>query len=117
MNINPGELNKRIKIVKCDHESRDTDGYPVFDYVTIRECWAKFTQQSGSETVKNGTEFSDAKCRFLVRYSKTEIDTSMNIQYNGKLYDIKYINGYGDAYEYQEIWAELHNRTGERVNG
>ena len=117
MNIKPGELDKKIKIVKCDHESRDSDGYPVYEYVTIRKCWARFTQQSGSETIKNGTEFTDAKCRFLVRYSRTEIDTSMCVQYNGKLYDIRYINGYGDSQEYQEIWTELHDRTGERVNG
>lgn len=112
MNIDPGELDKKIKIVRMDEADVDDDGFPIKKSKVIRTCYAKFTNQSGSEIAKLGTEFSEAKARFLVRYSKKELATDMEIHYNGDRYDIKYINPYGDSREYIEIWCQCKERVG-----
>ena len=106
MNINPGELNKKIQIIQKTDGGINPNGYPIEGEKIIRECWAKFSNISGTEIVKANSEFSSAKTRFLVRHSKASIDTDMIIRYAGKDYGIVYINTYGDGKEYMEIWAE-----------
>ena len=111
MNINPGELNKKIQIVRKNSNSRDADGYPMESIEVIRECYAKFTQQSGSEIQKNESEFANAKTRFLVRHSSIVINTDMHVLYSGRSYDIQYINTYGDNGEYTELWCQISERV------
>lgn len=111
MNINPGELNKKIQIVRKNSNSRDADGYPMEQIEVIRECYAKYTQQSGSEIQKNGSEFANAKTRFLVRHTSIAINTDMHVLYANHCYDIQYINTYGDSNEYTEIWCQLSERV------
>lgn len=107
MNINPGELNKRIQIIKKE-ETQNENGFPItVDKKIVRTCSAKYSNTSGTEIVKAGTEFSSVKMRFLVRYSSIQIDTDMFVRYAGKDYNIEYINPYGDGREYMEIWTSL----------
>lgn len=106
MNINPGKLDKKIQIIKIQ-EKQDKDGFPALSESVVRECFAKYSKTSGSEIIKSGTEFSDARARFLVRHSPIEIDTDMFVRYAGKDYNIEYINTYGDSREYTEIWTTL----------
>ena len=106
MNINPGELNKKIQIIQ-KKETQDEDGFSALTDVVVRTCWARYTNTSGSEIIKAGTEFSCAKTRFLVRYSPVSINEDMFVRYNGRDYNIEYINPYGDSREYIEIWTSL----------
>lgn len=107
MEVNPGELNKRIVIFQVVPDGEDDEGYPLgTEEKVIRKCWAKFSRTGGTEAVKSGSEMESLKCRFLVRYSKKEIDESMQIRYAGKIFNIKYVNDYGDSHEYIEIWCE-----------
>lgn len=111
MNINPGELNKKIQIIRKNSDSRDADGYPMESIEVIRECYAKFTQRSGSEVQKNESEFANAKTRFLVRHSSIVINTDMCVLYANRYYDIQYVNTYGDSNEYTEIWCQISERV------
>lgn len=107
MYVNPGELNKKISIVMYDNSSVNENGFPEQKEVIVRKCYAKVTNTSGSEILKANSEFSDAKKRFLIRYTETEINTDMFVRYRGKDHDIKYVNPYRDNKEYLEIWTEL----------
>jgi len=111
MNINPGDFNRKIKIVKLP-DSRDSEGYPNQNDVTVLETWAKFSRMSGTEIYKAGTDFSNVKARFLIRHTSTAINTKMKILYAGQLYGIQYINDYGDNKEYTEIIAEYLETAG-----
>lgn len=106
MNVNPGELNKKIQIIQ-KAEQEDDDGFSALSDKVIRTCWARYSNTSGSEIIKAGTEFASAKARFLVRYSPISINEDMFVRYKGKDYNIEYINPYGDNKEYMEIWASL----------
>lgn len=106
MNVNPGELDKKIQIIRKKEEI-DENGFPVLTERVVRSCFARYTVTSGNEIIKAGTEFSKAKARFLVRYSPIQVDTDMIVRYAGRDYNIEYINPYGDSREYMEIWASL----------
>lgn len=107
MRVNPGELDKRIRIIQRKAEGQDSAGFDVEEVETvIRECWAKVTNTSGKELMEGGKEFSEAKKRFLVRYTQVPISTDMILQYRGHEYDIQYINTYNDDKDYLEIWTE-----------
>ena len=114
LNINPGELNKRITIWRpfSGEFETDKDGFKIENDKKIRSCWARYTQQSGNEVLAAGSTFSETKARFLVRYSKTHpIDEDMYIMYAGRRYEIEYINQYGDSREYLEIWCNRRERV------
>jgi SPP1 family predicted phage head-tail adaptor len=112
MYVNPGELNKKIQIIKKVSPGINENGFPLpAKEEIVRKCWAKVSNTSGSEIVKANSEFSEAKKRFLIRYSGKPVDTDMILRYAGKDYDIKYINTYGDEKEFMEIWTSISERV------
>ena len=108
MQVNPGELNKKIQIILRTSGGQDDDGFDTSETETvIRKCRAQVRNISGKELIAGGRELTEAKKRFLVRYTKTKITTQMIIQYAGDEYDIQYANLWQENKDYIEIWAEL----------
>ena len=106
MNVNPGELTKRIDILTLV-SGRDADGFPIQTELIKHSCWAKKSQTSGTELLKAGTDFVDSKTRFLIRYTATVMTEGMFVKYKGKQYDIEYVHEYEDSHEYIEIFCSL----------
>ena len=102
MVVDPGSLDKRIQIVKIKRET-DSKGFWQETEESIRKCYAKVSNSTGTELTKANADFSEVKVRFLVRYTKTKIDTSMSVKFANDIYDIKYINDYDYSHEYVEI--------------
>lgn len=106
MNVNPGELNKKIAVVlfekKSDESGFTTEKIPK----TICTPWAKVTRMSIKEILVQGREINVARCRFLIRFPKREISREMSVLYKGVYYHIEYVNNYGDSNEYLEIMAD-----------
>lgn len=103
MQINPGELNKKITIYSRAVDI-DSDGFPTTTETPALTCWAKVTRTSGTEIIKANADFSNVKIRFLIRCPKVEITRKMIVRY-GVDYEIEYVNDYGDSHEYVEIIA------------
>ena len=93
--IDPGELNKRITILRITGQ-KDAAGYLVGgpQLVPVRECWAKFTRTSGTEKEKHNADLTEIRVRFLIRTPP---------KYRGDLYEIEYVNDYGDEGQYTEL--------------
>lgn len=106
MNINPGELNKRIQFINTTI-SQDADGFSVPSSNMFYSCNAKVTNTSGTELIKANAEFSESKKRFLIRFTEKGLSNDMKILYRGKNYEILYMNDYEDAHEYIEIFTKL----------
>lgn len=107
MNVNPGELDKKIQIIEVVTE-KDSDGFAAKKTEkVVRKTWAKVTRVSASEIMRAEREINLTRNRFLVRYSPTEITRSMFVLYAGMYYQIEYVNNYGDSNEYIEIMATL----------
>lgn len=104
--IDPGELNKRITIYRITGQ-KDAAGYlsggPLL--VKVRDCWAKFTRESGTEKQKNNADFSEVRVRFLIRTppAETVIDRKMIVSYREDIYQIEYVNDYDDEGQYTEL--------------
>lgn len=111
MQVNAGELNKRIEIIKRT-SAKDADGYDTITEKTVRRCWAKFTQKSGTELQKENADFGEESVRFLIRYTRTKITRKMFVRYAGGVYEIEYVNDYGDSHEYIELWCKWLSRGG-----
>lgn len=111
MQVDPGKLDKKIKIILRTSGGQDDAGFDVDEpnEVVIRECYAQVTNTSGKELIEGGRELSEAKKRFLVRYTKKKITTQMIIKYAGDEYDIQYVNRWQEHNDYIEIWAELRS--------
>ena len=105
MQVNPGELNKKINIYSKT-TTMDTEGYPVETPILFHSCWAKFSRTSGTEITKANADMAEVKVRFLIRYKK-EINRKMTVEYNGEEYEIVFINDYEDNHAYIEIWCSL----------
>lgn len=103
MNINAGELNKRIHIIQIVDTEQDADGYPINVERIVRTCWAKFSRISGTEVFKANADYSEVKVRFLIRSGSRAIDRKMLVRYNEEDYDILYVNDYDDAGKYTEL--------------
>lgn len=115
MNVDAGALDKLIEIVEF------TPTYDGANYETghaerlVRRCWAQFSRQSGTESLRAGADLSLVKARFLVR-AGADITRLMNIRYNGELYNILYVNQYADRGGYTEIITELKALGGKKYD-
>lgn len=111
MYVNPGELNKKVQIISVQSDGVNANGIQQKTEREVRACFARVSNTSGTEIIKANSEFFQAKKRFLVRYTDTEINTDMIVRYKGRDYDIEYVNSYGDNKEYLEIWTSLEGRV------
>ena len=112
MHIDAGKLSKRIQFLRKTTKT-DVDGYDVpGEPELVRETWAQYSQTSGTELIRAGAEFGEAKVRFLTRYYPDILDRRLLIRYQGRKYSIVYINTYGDEEKYTEYWCERYTQEG-----
>lgn len=100
MDVNAGTLNKRIEIYRGKYFT------PPEKEELVHSCWARFSQTSGTELVKNNADWGEVKVRFLIRHTKKALDRKMFVRYCDADYHIEYINTYGDNRQYIEIWCK-----------
>lgn len=112
MHVDAGKLSKRVQFLRRP-AARDKDGYtsPAVP-VLVRETWAQYSQTSGTELIRAGAEFGEAKVRFLTRYYPDILDRRLLICYRGRKYSIVYVNTYGDEGKYTEYWCERYTQEG-----
>ena len=90
--INAGKYNHRIQIVR-PKAGHDAEGFPTPIDEPVLEAWASVRTTSGYTLVKSGTDFEAATTNFTIRYpSKTKIDRDMVVLFDGRRYEIKYLN-------------------------
>lgn len=105
--INPGEFKHKITIQEYV-DTVDVDNIPIQTWTDVLVTKAKVTNVRGDEYLKAiGTGVSIDKT-FYIRYSKSvEITTDSQILYNGKVYNVVYVNNVMDLNKYIEIKAEF----------
>ena len=106
MQFNTGKLNKKIDIVQFTL-TKDSDGFETKVETTILSTWAQVTNISGTELLRQNSDFSEISTRFLIRTPKVNITKDMIIKFGGKSYEIKYINDYSYDRKYTEIMTKL----------
>lgn len=111
LNVDAGALDKRIEIIQRV-QTHDAARYATTEDTLIHRCWAQFTRQSGTESLREGADLSTVKVRFLIRTPPVKISRLHLIRYNGDTYNITYVNQYGDRGGFTELLAELRELGG-----
>ncbi|MDF2803061.1 MAG: putative phage head-tail adaptor family [Anaerocolumna sp.] len=116
MDVNIGELNKRISIGSMVVTTNE-NAYEQKQWQDYLSCWSKVSNISGTELFKSGRDFSQTMTRFLIRYrSDKTIDDTMQIKFGKRIvdgqpkdvfYNIKYVNNYNFSNEFLEIIGEV----------
>lgn len=102
MNVNPGAFKKTITFYGMNGK-KNSNGYPEPPTLLFKTK-AAVNRMTGKEVATTGTVYSEVTTRFLIRYH-AGITTKQYIEYNSDIYDIKYMNDYGDNNKYIEIIA------------
>ena len=104
--INAGKYNHRIQIVK-PKVSHDAEGFPTTVDEPVLEAYASVKTTSGFTLIKSGTSFEAATTNFTIRYPlETRIDRDMVVLFDGRRYEIQYLNNVDYANVELEIQAK-----------
>lgn len=103
--INAGKYNHRIQIVK-PKVSHDAEGFPTTVDEPVLEAYASVRTTSGYTLIKSGTSFEAATTNFTIRYPlETRIDRDMVVLFDGRRYEIQYLNNIDYANVELEVQA------------
>jgi head-tail adaptor len=106
MQINPGNLNKKIQIIRYILV-KDSDGFEIKTEEILLDTRAQVSNKSGKNLMSENSDFSSTQTRFLIRTPKLAIDKDYLIKFRNETYDIVYINDYNFDGIYTEILGEL----------
>ena len=81
--------------------------FPVDTETVVLQPYAEVKTTKGYTIIINNSDFEKALTRFTIRYPQhTNIDREMLIKYNGKTYEIQYLNNVDEKNEELEIQAK-----------
>lgn len=104
--INAGKYSHRIKIVRLK-VGHDAEGFPTTVDEPVLEAYASVRTTSGYTLIKSGTSFETATTNFTIRYPlKTKIDRDMVVLFDGRRYEIQYLNNVDYANVELEVQAK-----------
>ena len=104
--VNAGKYNHRIQIAK-PKVSHDAEGFPSTVDEPVLEAYASVRTTRGYTLIRNGTSFEAATTNFTIRYPlETRIDRDMVVLFDGRRYEIQYLNNVDYANVELEIQAK-----------
>ena len=103
--INAGKYNKKISIYKTT-VVKDSAGFQSKQRVLVLQPYAHVKTTKGMTLIKNNTDFEKAFTNFTIRFPVTPINRDMEIEFNGKIYEIQYLNNVDEMNVELEIQAK-----------
>lgn len=95
MEIDIGELNKKIEILKYN-DTKDEIGQNVRKGYIEKKVWAKARMTGAAENIKNLKNEAESSMEFTIRYRKG-IRKDMKIRYRGEIYNIESVENVEEA--------------------
>lgn len=95
MEIDIGELNKKIEILKYN-DAKDEIGQNVRKGYIEKKVWAKARMTGAAENIKNLKNEAESSMEFTIRYRKG-IRKDMKIRYRGEIYNIESVENVEEA--------------------
>ena len=103
--INAGKYNRKIDIYKIV-VTKDSSGFQSKNRTLILSPYASVKTTRGMTIIKNNSDFEKALTNFTIRYPITSIDRDCEIEFNGKVYTIEYLNNVNEENVELEIQAK-----------
>lgn len=94
--INAGKYNRKINIYQTT-VVKDAQGFQTKQRTLVLSPYASVKTTRGITLIKNNTDFEKAYTNFTIRFPVTKINRDMEIEFNGKLYTIEYLNNVDEA--------------------
>ena len=103
--VNAGAFNKKIDIYQTT-VVKDKAGFQTKERTLVLSPYASVKTTRGMTLIKNNTDFEKAYTNFTIRFPHTAINRDMEIEFNGKLYTIEYLNNVDERNVFLEIQAK-----------
>lgn len=103
--MNAGQFNRRINIYQTT-VVKDAQGFQTKQRALVLQTYAYIKTTRGMTIIKNNSDFEKAYTNFTIRFPHTQITRDMEIEYNGKIYEIQYLNNVDEANVVLEIQAK-----------
>ena len=101
-----GELDRRITLMKKKYVGENpTTGMSMYKDVRLGDVWAKVSALHGQEYYTAVTVKLEKQLSFIIRY-RDDVDEETNIWFEGRGYNIGFIDDVKYNHEYLEIKAE-----------
>lgn len=100
--MNPGELNKRIELVRDAVTGRDAAGAPQRQRQVVAEPWAKVTYPGGREFLAGDGEVTARRVVFRI-WARSDVDVGMIVFFGGDDHDIQDIRPFDDVLELHTV--------------
>ena len=104
--MNAGKYKHKIIIYETTVVT-DKAGFQTRTRVPVLITYASVKTTKGFTLIKNGSDFEKAYTNFTIRFPTTPINRDMEIEFNGKIYEIQYLNNV------DEMNVELEIQTKE----
>jgi len=108
--LDPGKLNKRIKIKKKGEKEDGYGGYKT-TYIDVCNPWALVRALRGKEKVAAEQTVSEVTHKIIIRY-RDDILTSYVVVYKGNILEIESVINLNEENRYLEILCK-----GGAING
>ena len=101
-----GELDRRITLMKKKYvDENPNTGMSMYKDVRLGDVWAKVSALHGQEYYTAVTVKLEKQLSFIIRY-RDDVDEQTNIWFEGRGYNIGFIDDVKYNHEYMEIKAE-----------
>ena len=104
--VDIGELDRRITLMNKKYVGENPNtGMSMYKDVRLGDVWAKVSALHGQEYYTAVTVKLEKQLSFIIRY-RDDIDEETNIWFEGRGYNIGFIDDVKYNHEYMEIKAE-----------
>lgn len=100
--MDPGEFDRRIRIVRFDPGGRDAAGAPQPRRVEVGRPWAKATYPGGREFLQGDGEVRVRKVVFRI-YPLRGVDIGQVVEFDGLDHDIQDLRPFDDVLELHTV--------------
>lgn len=104
--MDPGELDKLIKIALPQRLGRDGAGAPITLPAAIARVWAKVIQQGGREFIAGEGEQTVKRAVFRI-WARSDFDSTSTVTYGGQVYEIADIRAFDDVTEIHGVTRRI----------
>lgn len=85
--VNPGELDKRLTFQVIDEDAKSPDGDPIEGYKDSFTVWGSFIFLKGRKYFEAAAANSEVQGETEIRF-RTDVNADMKIKYKNVIYDI-----------------------------
>lgn len=100
--MDPGQLNRRVELVRLAQSGRDGAGAPINARQVFARPWAKVIYPGGREFLAGDGEVTERRVVFRI-YARGDVDVGVVVVFNAVDHDIQDIRPFDDVMELHTV--------------